>query len=95
MVELIVKSANGNKVLVGKGEYVFGLVGINDKKSSVVLEGNIDPALFMTYLIQAIDSVCLRLADGDEEEAQIYKKTFIIGFTHYQLKKLKKETPED
>jgi len=49
----------------------------------------------MTYLIQAIDSVCLRLADGDEEEAQIYKKTFIIGFTHYQLKKLKKETPED
>jgi len=95
MVELIVKSANGNKVLVGKGEYIFGLVGIDDKKSRVVLEGAIDPTLFMTYLIQAIDGACLRLADGDEDEAQIYKKTFIMGFTHYQLEKLKKEAPED
>ena len=95
MVELKIKSPDGNKVTIEQGDYAFGLVGTDKEECRAVISGDFDISLFITQLIQVIDRVFSDLTGGNEEKAQVYKKTFALGFAHYQLEKLKKETPED
>lgn len=65
MVEIIIKSDDGEKAIVLKGDYVFCMIGKNgDTSARCLLQGEIKAAEMAVVLGRFMDETLMTLAEG-------------------------------